>query len=311
MATITFSGNEKIKRFSSIAPESNMTPGLAAQNGTLYMAYRQAGSNTLFDASYDGQNWQGNTPLNMPPGAIAPESNYGPSMAVLKGTLFMFYKGAHSNVLYSAYYDGVNWRGNVPIKNQLGGIAPESNMAPCAVTYGDLIYLIYKGANSDELYVATFNGLSWKSNQRIAEMPGGITPESNFPPTATVWRNRLYLFYKGAHSNDLYQAFFNSKYWTGNQRIRDISDINPQSDQSPAAGILGEQILMVYKGGNSSNLYYSVLDINGWSGNKKISTENGTPKSSKSPGLALLGDTLYIVYKGESKPNLFQMTTQG
>ena len=205
-------------------------------------------------ATFDGSYWTGNQKIADMPGGISPESNYTPALSVFQGYLYMAYKGAHSNELYLSWFDGESWRGNQKIADMPGDISPESNYGPAIAVYDDALWMIFKGAHSNELYQAEYNG-SWSGNQKISDMPGGINPESNYTPALARFLEDLFLIYKGAHSNEIYQATWDGTTWTGNARISDVSAINPQTDRSPAFSPFNDQLYMTYKGASTDNIY--------------------------------------------------------
>jgi hypothetical protein len=231
--------NIEIKKYpTGITPETNYNPGGAVFTGRLYYVYKGEGSNTLYSMDFDGSSWYGNIAIEDQPGGISPDSNYNPGVAVYNNRLYIIYKGSGSNTLYSAWFDGTKWYGNTAIKDQKGGISPESNYNPGVVVYNNRLYIIFKGAKDNILYSAYFDGSIWYGNTAIKDQPGGIDPQSNQSPGVAVFNNKLYVIFKGAKDNVLYTAYYDGSKWAGNTAIKDQpGGITPESNYGPGAAI--------------------------------------------------------------------------
>ena len=142
----------------------------------------------------------------------------------------------------------------------------------------------------------------WSTN---IEIPNN--PKSNFAPELAVFRNKLYVVYKGESSTTLYYAIFDGTNWSVNNQIPG----SPKSDQTPSIARYNNKLYMVYKGASSSTLYYATFDGSSWSVNHKISSGATTPKSSHGPSIAVYNDKLYMVYKGADSKTLYYATYDG
>ncbi|MCK9343407.1 MAG: hypothetical protein M0P33_05810 [Massilibacteroides sp.] len=229
-------GNIKISDMNGgISPESNYCPNIVVYKGLLYTVYKDAHTNTLYVASFDGKTWYGNTKISDINGGISPESNYNPGMVVFNNKLYIIYKGAHSNTLYTAFYDGDKWSGNTSIKDQSGNISPESNYNPGTVVFNNKLYLVYKESHSNTLYSAWYDGHVWAGNTKIKDQGGNIDTQSNYCPNVEVYNNNLYIVYKEANSNTLYSAWYDGHVWAGNTKIKDQGgNIDPESNYNPS-----------------------------------------------------------------------------
>ena len=266
------------------------------------MVYKGAHSNTLYSAWFDGAAWHGNQPIAIPGGN--PELNFTPGLAPYGSALYMVYKGAHSNTLYSAWFDGAAWHGNQPIA--IPGGNPESNYSPALTEYQGVLYTVYKGAHSNTLYSAWFDGTAWHGNKPIA-VSGSRTPELNYTPALVVYAGRLYMIYKGAHSNTLYFAWFDGISWHGNTPIQTAAG-TPESDHEPWAATADGNLMIIYKGRSSSNLYWAAYDDNfNWWGNTSIGQVSPIrPRSNQTGGAATFSGGLVMVYKADNSDDFYQ-----
>ncbi|HEX2255048.1 MAG TPA: hypothetical protein VHQ65_17410, partial [Thermoanaerobaculia bacterium] len=288
-------GNTKIRdEPGHLAPQSDRGPGVAVYNNWLYLLYKGDSSNDLYTAWWDGKRWNGNLKISDQRGGVNPQSNRGPNLAVYKGLLFTVYKGGSHDDLYSAWFDGTTWYGDTRLEEQPGGISPESNHNPGMAVFDDKLYIVYKGASSDKLYLAWFDGRRWAGNVAISEMPGGISPKSDHRPSAISFDGKLYLVYKGASSSHLYTAWFDGSKWSGNTKIKEQpGGVDPESNEGPSAQIYDGKLYIVYKGASSDALYTAWFDGSTWRGNTKISEQPGgiDPESNHQPGVALAVNT--------------------
>jgi hypothetical protein len=178
-----------------IAPKSNVRPSAVVYRNKLFAIYKGESSDDFYFFNYDLETlqWSGNVKISSQPGQpgpIEPKSNYSPSLAVFNDRLYMIYKSPNANDLNYAYFDGTNWGGNSLISSQPGQpgpIKPESNSNPGIAVFDGLLYLIYRGPNSNDLNMATFDGTTWRHNTQIFNQGGGIHPQSDINPAAVSY----------------------------------------------------------------------------------------------------------------------------
>lgn len=172
-----------------VAPKSNDRPSVAFYKNRLYAIYKGESSDDFYFFNYDlaTQEFTGDIKISSQPGPIEPKSNYSPSLAVFNDRLYMIYKSPNANDLNYAFFDGKNWGGNSLISGQPGGIRPESNSNPGIAVFNGLLYLIYRGPNSNDLNMASFDGTTWYHNTQIFNQGGGIHPQSDINPAAVFY----------------------------------------------------------------------------------------------------------------------------
>jgi cytolysin (calcineurin-like family phosphatase) len=213
--------------------------------------------------------------------------------------MWMVYRG-DSDALYSAFFDGATWYGDVKIADQPGDISPKSDHNPGICVYNERLYAVYKGADKSDLYMCWTDGSSWAGDQKISSMPGGIAPNSNNRPCLVVFEGQMWAIYRSASSNDLYQAVFDGTTWSGDQKISSMpGSISPKTSEGVDAVVFKGCLYLVYKGESSNDLYTAWFDGQTWHGNTKIKDQPGgiAPQSDHNPGLAVFDGRLYIVYK--------------
>ena len=228
--------------------------------------------------------------------------------------LNLIYKGAHSNTLYSCYYDGTNWHGNTTISSQGGNIDPESNYNPAVVVLNNWLYMIYKSATTSELCCAWHDGTKWNGGIEINKMNGSINPLSNANPNAAVYKGMLYITYLDPSSPEIYTASFDGTTWFGNEKIGDQSGgIDPESRYTPAICAYQGNLHIIYTGSWFNNLYSAHFDGINWYGNTEIANQPGgiSPKSSYSPGVGVFNNRLYMVYLGSYSRSFYSAYLDG
>jgi hypothetical protein len=130
--------------------------------------------------------------------------------------------------------------------------------------FNNRFYIFYKGPNSyiyvrSAPYVPNLNDLSWTT-------PSSIGVQSVMEPSAIVFNNYLYVFWKGYTGNYIYfKRMSTSGTWSNFVRL-------PTTYSTPhAVGLTvsdnsywgGEKLLhIVFKGVTSSYIYYGIMDAN-------------------------------------------------
>lgn len=228
--------------------------------------------------------------------------------------LNLVYKGAHSNSLYTAYFDGATWHGNTRISSQPGNINPQSDHNPSAAIYNNWLYMVYKDAAGTDIMCAWFDGTKWNGDVKISAMQGGISPKSNMAPNIAVYHGLLFMVYLDPSSHEVYTSWFDGTTWFGNKKINDQSGgIDPESTYNPAISVYQDTLYIAYTGRYLSNLYTATFDGITWSGNTEISAQPGgiSPSSSYSPGMCVYNSRLYLTYLGAHLTNMYTASFDG
>lgn len=213
-----------------ISPKSGDRPSLVVYDNMLTAVY-SGGTNNLFLAFFDGTQWYGDQ--MMADDAVHPQTAQGVHAVVFGGALFLVYKRPGSSDLYTAWLDSNGLHGDKKIKDQPGGIAPQSDRNPAAVVFKGRLYIFYI-SSSKRLFTAWFDGTTWHDNVPIADQPGELDPRSSDSPGVVVFQNHLYLVYKGDTTDDLYSAWWDGTTWYGGKKISEQpGGISPKCGTNP------------------------------------------------------------------------------
>ena len=177
--------NLNVYNTAHLQPKSDQGPAVATYQGKLFFVYKGDGSDALYSMWFDGTAWFGDQKIanqGSIGNRISPESNVTPAIVVYNSLLYLICKGTHSDHLYTSYFDGTNWHGNTRISDQRGGISPQSDRTPAAAVFNGMLYIVYKGAGSNDLYTSWFDGSTWHGDRRISSM-GPISPKTNVAPS--------------------------------------------------------------------------------------------------------------------------------
>lgn len=159
-----------------LSAAANITPALAGFNDSLVMVYVDS-NNALHWATLDystnqdptSWSWVDNGPL------LNLTSKAGAALCVFGNTLYLVYPAAGGKGQLSwATYDGTTWSSQGQILNG----AMTSQSTPGLAADSDSIYMVYRGQQSNNLYVAWFSQDAWvnpKSN-RLGSQGTGAGP---------------------------------------------------------------------------------------------------------------------------------------
>ncbi len=225
--------------------------------------------------------------------------------------LVLFYKGDSTNNILASYFNGTDWHGNDSISH-LSDIDPETNKAPCAVTYNNKLYVFYKGQNSNNIYSSWYDGMKWQGNQSIYEQSGSIKVQSDKSPCAVVARGKIYLFYKAPDSNDIYAASFDGTKWHGNTKISDQpGEADPSTDLTPNAVVFNNYLFLIYKKPGATDLMYTLNDGVNWSKCDAVSIGDTVLQTSDTPHAAVYDSALKLIYKDSQSKSIYISSFDG
>jgi 1-phosphatidylinositol phosphodiesterase len=237
----------------------------------------------------------------------------------MNNCLGMLYKGKSSDNLRLARLSG-RWTGNEVIKMD-GGSEPLSNRAPATAWYDGKLYMIFKACDTGYLLWASYRYGSWNGNEVIRIAGETSVPLTSESPSATVYRDRLYVFFK-AHgdSGNIHWVTYDrrTKTWSGNQKIVVPGHGEPQTSHTPAAVVYNDRLYVIFKArGDSKDIYWTRL-VEGdrgdqWEGNQRITIPGSGhyPGTSDGPAAAAFNNRLYVCFKSSNSGRLCYMWFDG
>jgi hypothetical protein len=301
-------GNQKISQMSNIDPRTETAPGMGVLNAKLYMLYRGDEEPDIYFSSYDAVTWSGNKKIS-DVSDISPKTSQSPAVANYGGQLYILYRGDEEPDIYLMTFNGAKWAVNKRI-SEISDINPKTATSPALAVFNNLLYVLYRGREETDIYVTTFNGVVWSGNKRISEI-SGIDPKTETSPAVAVFKGRLYMLYRGHDRDDIYLTTHDGMSWTGNRMISEISEISPQTDTSPAVSVLNNELFVLYRGVNKSDIYQMTFDGTSWNGNVELSQVSPiSPKTDDFPGLVAYNTRIYMLYRGENEPDIYQSALQ-
>src|SRR4029077_4502033 len=144
------------------------------------------------------------------------QSTVSPCLVPFNGTLYLLYSSLEKNIC-AAWLHQDSWQGGREIKISGTSGNPTTDQGLNAVEFQQKLYIVYKSKDSEDLYTAYLEPgeflvdgkpREWRDGRKIREQEGGISPQSNYNPGIAVYKDKLYIVYKGKISEDLYTAWF-------------------------------------------------------------------------------------------------------
>lgn len=215
-------------------------------------------------------------------------------------TVLIAYKptGSNSVVIDKRQEYGSSYIGLCP-----SALAPgvSTNQGPTLVSIlsggAGKFVLFYKSSSSNTIYEQTVtysifpNESSWSTPKPIAGTNTKTTP------SATVFNNKIYLFYKGPSSTTIYYRYRNTGGSTWSSEFS-LNTSESRTPSTPTVRKIGNLLYLVYRG-EDNRIYYRTMDSNGnWSSQ---TATHSSSRTSSAPDIALTDDNwLVISYRDRS-----------
>jgi acyl dehydratase len=276
-------GNTKAWSRTRMSPaiQTSATPGAVFFAGGLYVFYKGAGTDSrIFVAQPAGGNIQDGGSWHAEPMKEdrTIKTSAAPAVAVFNNIPYLFFKGAGSdNNVYIARPSGNPGEGKSWSAHPLNP-AILTSTAPAVVTFNGALYLFYKGASDNNIYIArstggdVFDGSTWSPNLLTHDMI-----KTNAAPGAVVYNGALYLFYKEAAGTNIFIAHSagdvsDGTTWSPNRLIPGINTF-----VQPKPVVVGDSLYLFYKGSGDTFIWIGLpgadpLNGNGWSNHAVDST---------------------------------------
>ncbi len=189
---------------------TNAGPGLAAFDGTIWLAWRGVGDDYRIRVSTERDGYGH--------GVVVPGIGTSTSPALLahRDRLYLFWRGINQDAqLYVSWRTAADpvWRPQQPITftYALASVNEQhpvtSANAPTAVSYNDAITIAWRGNNDDKvLFLSTSIdlGATWSGQVRLADRASAVGP------SICTWDGRLYLAWRGIPDDDDTRIFWSS-----------------------------------------------------------------------------------------------------
>ncbi len=140
----SFDGQHWFEKATIPGAASSYGPSLATLGGKLYAAWKgvndlRNNDQSLYYASFDGQNWSGKEQI------LSVTSSIGPSLAEYNGNLYAMWKGADDHQsLHCASFDGSHW--SLQLNGVPGNTGQEMVLFPGG-PYSSYNYILYSDGN--------------------------------------------------------------------------------------------------------------------------------------------------------------------
>ncbi|HEY2704344.1 MAG TPA: hypothetical protein VGL20_11690 [Candidatus Dormibacteraeota bacterium] len=253
-------------------------PGVAAVNGTVYMAWKGIQQDDgIWWSTFDGASWAAQQNV----GGVA--TSGGPSLALFGGTLYAVWKGmVDDQGIYWSSFDGAAW---APQQN-IAGVG--TSVGPSLVVFNDRLYAAWKGVWGDQgIYWSSFDGANWAPQQNIAGVGTGVGP------SLAVFNNKLYAAWKGINGDQgIYWSSFDGASWAPQQNVGGVA-----TDHRPALAVFNNLLYAAWKGmSGDEGIYWSSFDGANWAPQQNV----GGVATSVGPSLVTFGPALLASWKGLS-----------
>ena len=296
-----------IRDISDIDPKTSYAPAAIQIQNNILLLYtgKDTQNGYLYWTLYDGTSWSGNKRI-LASNRILKTSD-GPSVAITRSAgsiATMFFKQRTSNCINQIEIS-LDDSGQIIFgETQSLPSSIESNLRPAAAFYNGKIFLVFKGKDTDELYCASKfadeDDNTWEV-ERIKDMPGDISPESNKTVALLAFDSKLVMIRK--HKNDkLYLSYFDGSRWFGDCKID-----GAKTDKSPHLFINSSNNLILVYRKDSKKMFqkkYISIERNEWEKEEKM----GDEKSSNDPTALLYDDGIrrfdLLFFRGFDKDDI-------
>jgi hypothetical protein len=278
---------------------SALAPAETADGTAWYVAYTMS-SGGIDYAIHNGTWWPKIRTVSGKD--VTPSTKLRPAITIFKGDLWVFWVNGSGNLRYT-HLSGKTWVAAKTISPSSGGI-PLSSATPALAVASGMLWVVYKGHTTDNIYYTSTTGSTWSAQQKAvsdatSDAPTVAPTGISAAPLAIAWTNS---------SDDIGYGIL------GFLGFEDIGTVpNAGTNAGPAldfmTATMGGTMYLAWKGTHTSRVFYSeVTDF----AETTFSPSTWGPEAalpdaltSSSPALTDSGTTLYVVYKARSSHNLY------
>ena len=157
-----------------------------------------------------------------------------------------------------------------------------------------------ENADNYEYYLET-EYTFWAGNEKISKRHS-ISPQCNYNPSLAVYLGKLYIIYKGAHSNTLYWSVFDGADWKKNEVIKSERGSTFETKFNPGAVVYNGLLYIFFESNN--NICYAYFDGKNWGG-QTTRTLIDPYKIQRSPNITVYNNRIYCVYKSTNSNDYY------
>jgi hypothetical protein len=205
-------------------------------------------------------------------------------LEVFHNLLFVVGSDDKSELFYKTY-DGSSWSDMVRITFDE---FPDAH--PDAAVFNNRLYMSWHsmrdGQYAWDIYLMSFDGISWTSPQRLTTNPG-VDDHSSI----TSYHGKLWLFWTSDMGGPfgIYYMTFDGSEWSSPYRLAD--------GLHPSSAVFRDKLYVAWYSG--AYVYVKVYDGNSWSADVPVATQ----WAMATTGLGVFNDTLFLLYASDRDGN--------
>lgn len=249
-------------------------PSAVVFNNKLCLAWKVNHPSNLihFSASSDGMSWPPGHPIN-----AEDNTRTSPTVAAFLNRLCLFWQASDSShaILYSTSTDGASWSAGKAINT-----VDTTASALTAVVFRNRLYLFWgphlsSGTNVIAVspFVAAstlFAGTPLPAGKRI-----NATGSPSGSPAATVFKGKLYLFWRASDRSIVYSASPDGVSWPAVRKV----NVTAATWAAPSAAVFNNMLYLFWAADDPPNaiLFSASRDGISWPPGQKINEVDRTP----------------------------------
>jgi hypothetical protein len=243
--------------------------------------------------------------------------NYsGLSSVIFQDLLYVFYSGVGEDGAWYATLDqkSDHWSGPFScLAGGASGMGIAEYTSPCSVVFNGSLYLFFNGAGHDGTYwTQTSDGTNWTAIASVSQNMGKReeTFGSRTSPSATVYRDDLYLFWNNSGNDGVRYSYLSNRSSLFASPMDVTTRVGIRRQTSTAAVTFGDSIYLFYNGSGHDGTWVATLTSGIWS--PMTHSVGGNYLDYTSPAAYVSGDGLQlsVLWNGYTDDGIFYAATQ-
>jgi hypothetical protein len=184
--------------------KTSKSPSLAVFGDQLYLVFRGKSSDSLY---YSTRPLTGTSAAWTKPASITDangaQTSEAPAIAAHDNKLFALYRGKDSARIYSCFFDGTLWCGQVAVTEDTrrGPDGPQTSKQVGLAPYKTRLYMAFRGKDSGNLWDSSLGAEEWFSETSITDQNKALTQSG---PALALHNDVLVMAFRGNESNNLH-----------------------------------------------------------------------------------------------------------